>query len=415
MQNTTESIELVRVQPHPSEMTLKVFIVLISISIWLSLAITVIGLVYVAMIGLFFFVSHLGFIAFIRGNAVRVGAQQLPELYERVCNLAKRAGIAPVPQVYVMQAGGSLNALATKFLRSRMVILYADLLEACGDDDGARDMIIGHELGHIKEGHLDWFWFLLPGYFVPFLGSAYSRAREYTCDKYGFALAGSHDSALHGLAILAAGGKLAPRVNLRALAHQREDMNTGFMTLGKWMATHPPICERILALDPAMAEDLPLSNRGRNRALFAVGCVAACAILVPAAIFSMAAVGYVKQLKESGGLDSLAGQTSETTDQSSMFTIARAEEQVRRDLQTLKLAVEDFRARSGGDLPVAQTGALSQLWRQVRPDEVEPIDPFDGLPYGYSMKADSYILWSGGPDGQGNTEDDIYLEVALEK
>jgi predicted Zn-dependent protease len=28
-------------------------------------------------------------------------------------------------------------------------------------------MIIGHEIGHLKAGHLDRYWFILPGTFIP--------------------------------------------------------------------------------------------------------------------------------------------------------------------------------------------------------------------------------------------------------
>jgi hypothetical protein len=96
-----------------------------------------------------------------------------------------------MPEVYLQQQDGAINAFATRFLRSHMVVLMADLLEACGSNDAARDMIIGHELGHIRAGHLRFHWVLLPVAFVPFVGSALSRAREYTCDRYGRAAVGS--------------------------------------------------------------------------------------------------------------------------------------------------------------------------------------------------------------------------------
>jgi Zn-dependent protease with chaperone function len=166
-----------------------------------------------------------------------------------------------------MQAGGALNALATKFLRSRMIVIFSDLLDACENDERAQDMIIGHEIGHIKEGHLDAFWFLLPGLWVPFLGSAYSRAREYTCDRYGFALAGNLAGALKGLTILAAGKNYGSRANVSALIRQRENLNTGLMTLGTWFMSHPPLCDRIAALDRTLAAEMSDSHRGRNRAL----------------------------------------------------------------------------------------------------------------------------------------------------
>jgi hypothetical protein len=46
-----------------------------------------------------------------------------------------------------MQAGGNLNAFATRFRKANFVVLYSELLSACGDNTAARDMIIAHELG----------------------------------------------------------------------------------------------------------------------------------------------------------------------------------------------------------------------------------------------------------------------------
>jgi Zn-dependent protease with chaperone function len=264
------STEHISVEPWHSEMLLKVFVVLISISVWIGLTISIFGIVYVAFIGLFLFFTHLLFVATVRGNAVRVGPDQYPELYARVERLSRRAGLDYVPETYVMQAGGALNALATKFLRSRMVVIFSDLLDACDNDEHAQDMIIGHEIGHIKAGHLDAFWFLLPGLWMPFLGGAYSRAREYTCDRYGFALAGDPAGALKGLTILSAGKNYGARVNVSALVKQRESLNTGLMTLGKWFMSHPPLCDRIAALDRTLAAAMADPNRGRNRALLTV-------------------------------------------------------------------------------------------------------------------------------------------------
>ena len=234
----------VRVERWPTETLLLVLVTLASAAIWVSLAVSIIGLVYVVLLGIFFFGTHLIFVAHVRGSGVRVGPEQFPDLHRRIEELGGRLKMAKLPEVYILQAGGVLNALATSFLRSRFLVLFSDLLDACGDDAAARDMIVGHELGHIRAGHLRWKWFLLPGLLVPFLGTAYSRAREYTCDRYGVALCGDRRGALRGLAILAAGAVHGPRLNMKALVEQRESLNTGWMTIGTWLGTHPPISRR---------------------------------------------------------------------------------------------------------------------------------------------------------------------------
>jgi len=106
---------------------------------------------------------------------------------------------------------------------------------------------------------------------VPFLGSAYSQAREYTCDRYGMAGAGDRGGALLGLTILAAGGRHAPAVNQQALARQGEDLNTGWLTIGSWLASHPPLSKRLAALEPALVTGVEHSLTGRLRALAIIG------------------------------------------------------------------------------------------------------------------------------------------------
>ena len=111
----------------PTEIPLLVVVAIAAGCLWLLFALSMIGLIYAVFIGLFLSLSHLGFVAYLRGSAVRLGPDQFPELHARVVHLAHRVGLRKEPEVYVMQAGGSLNALATGFLRSRMVVLFSDL------------------------------------------------------------------------------------------------------------------------------------------------------------------------------------------------------------------------------------------------------------------------------------------------
>ena len=177
-----------QVASWPTEKALFVLVLLVSLGLWALLAISILGLAYVALIGLFLFFVHLAFVTHLRGSAVRLGPAQFPELYARVQELARTAGLGTEPEAYLLESGGSLNALATKFFRGRMIVLFSDLLDACGDDLVARDMVIGHEIGHLKAGHLDHVLLTGPGRLMPFLGAAYARACERTCDRWGAAL-----------------------------------------------------------------------------------------------------------------------------------------------------------------------------------------------------------------------------------
>jgi Zn-dependent protease with chaperone function len=129
----------------PTERPLQVLVILAAIAIWVALAVSLIGLAYACVLAVFFFLAHVAFITHLRGSAVRLGPEQMPELHQRVVALSERIGLRPVPDAYLVQAGGALNALATKFLRANFIVLFSDLLEACGDNADARDFIIAHE------------------------------------------------------------------------------------------------------------------------------------------------------------------------------------------------------------------------------------------------------------------------------
>lgn len=300
----------IRIERWRTERPLFVAAVAVSALLWLVAAVTVIGLGYALFLGAFFFIMHLVFIAQVRGSGVRLGPDQFPELYERVESLALRMGMERAPETYLMQAGGSLNAFATRFLGANIVVLFSDLLEACGDNEPARDMIIAHELGHVHAGHLRWHWFLLPSKLVPFLGSALSRAREYTCDRYGLAGAGERDGAVLGMTILAAGGAHGPKVNREALVRQRADIDTGWMTIGEWFSSHPPLVKRILQLDPTLRSPQDRSRGGGVRALGIIGVVVIPLVVLSWLAMAMMAAWMSAVNQQAAGM---AGQASEQT------------------------------------------------------------------------------------------------------
>jgi Zn-dependent protease with chaperone function len=388
----------VAVERWPSERNLLALVVMAAIALWVALAVSIIGIVYAALLGAFFFIAHVGFIAHLRGSAVRLGPEQMPELHQRVVTLSQRIGLEP-PAAYLMQAGGTLNALATRFLRSQFIVLYSDLLDACGDNEDARDFIIAHELGHLKAGHLRGQWFLLPGLLVPFLGTAYARACEHTSDRYGLAASGDRERALDGLCILAAGGRYGPRVNRRALAAQGPDLDTFWMSLGRWLSTHPPIATRLAALDPALAP----GYAARRRVVLAAATVAVAGLLLPVAI-AAGLWGFVRRVEA----QALAARTAA---QSAPDEAASAEvpQEIEDAIMSLADAAEAHRSAHGVPPPDVKT--LYDGWAEQHPGALPPLDPYNGRWYGYLLEGDEYEIWSDGPDAR-DTGDDITYSSA---
>jgi Zn-dependent protease with chaperone function len=239
----------------PRERTLFVISAIVSSIVWLAMLISVIGILYGLTFGLIALVIHRLFMAHVIGNGVRVGPRQLPDLMRRIEAASHKLGLNRVPEAYVLQAGGLLNAFAAKLSSRRFIIIYSDLLEASDAEDGAGgdranelDFVIGHELGHLAAGHLATRLFLLPARLMPLLGAAYARACEYTCDRCGYAATGDLTIASRALAILAAGPKAARRMDLDAFLDQRRETAGFWMAVYELNATHPFLSKRLAAL-----------------------------------------------------------------------------------------------------------------------------------------------------------------------
>jgi Zn-dependent protease with chaperone function len=233
----------------PKEPPLFVLGVVLSGMCWAALTVFTlgIGLVYAVLVLGFVAMAHAVFLASVRGNGIRVGPEQLPDLHRRLEAASRRLGLERVPELYLLQADGLLNAFATKLLSRRFVILSSSLADACSDPRQL-DFVLGHELGHLAAGHLAWNAFLLPFRLVPWLGAAYGRAREYTGDRCGLAVVLELEPAMRGLVVLAAGGKYAGEVNLQAFAEQRAESGRFWMATTELMSSHPFLCKRVAEL-----------------------------------------------------------------------------------------------------------------------------------------------------------------------
>jgi hypothetical protein len=73
------STEPVKVDPWPTERGLQWLAARVSLFAWIFIAVTIVVLVYAVVVGFVLVVAHLTLIAHIRGNAVRLGSDQVPQ------------------------------------------------------------------------------------------------------------------------------------------------------------------------------------------------------------------------------------------------------------------------------------------------------------------------------------------------
>jgi Zn-dependent protease with chaperone function len=157
-------------------------------------------------------------------------------------------GMREVPEIYVVQGGGMLNAFALRFMRRNYVVLLADIVElARNQGEDALAFVIAHELAHHHEGHTGWKRLLtLPARWIPFAGSAYSRACEYTCDAYAADLAPR--GAVDGLLVLAAGKHLYREIDPTTFLQQADEEEGFWVTFAELTSTHPFLTKRVAAV-----------------------------------------------------------------------------------------------------------------------------------------------------------------------
>ncbi|HUA80483.1 MAG TPA: M48 family metallopeptidase, partial [Dyella sp.] len=219
---------------YRNETTLRTIALVLSIVIWLVLLFGTFGalLIYILIFALFALVAHSALIAHLRGNAIRITPKQMPDLCQRIYRCARKLNMDQVPEAYLVNGNGVLNAFATRFLGRNFVVLLSDVVDSMEDRPGALDFYIGHELGHLRRHHLTWSKILAPALFLPLIGAAYSRAREYTCDRHGLAVCENPEDAQYGLVALAAGKRRWRTVDLE------EYSKSAATTPGFWMSLH---------------------------------------------------------------------------------------------------------------------------------------------------------------------------------
>ena len=249
---------------HPKERLYFAISLVFSAIVYLVLIVSIGGIPYTAVGALITLFVHGFFIGKLRGNGIRVSEHQFPEVHRIVERLSSEMELPKLPDVYVLQAGGLLNAFATRFLGRNFVVIYSDVLElAYKSGESALAFVIAHELAHVKRKHLSKRWLLFPAMFVPFLGTAYSRACEYTCDRFAAYYRGG--GAYYGLGVLAAGKRLYSTINFSALRDQALQERGFWVWLAEIFSTHPHLPRRVAALSelglvlPSSAKPSPMA------------------------------------------------------------------------------------------------------------------------------------------------------------
>jgi Zn-dependent protease with chaperone function len=310
---------------YKNEKTLFGIMLVASLLIWAALVVGTVGMALLYL--LLFFISwcfaQSALVSYLEGTAVRITAQQFPDLHQRIDVCCQRLGLEVAPQAYLLQMGGVFNAFATRFLGRNIIVLYSDVVDALEDKPDAINFYIGHELGHIKRNHLRWSALLAPAALVPLLGAAYARAREYTCDRHGFHACDDLKSAQIGLAALAAGGKRWRQLSVSGYAAQAQQSSGFWMSFHELIGDYPWLVKR-MAVVKGLAQGTETVPPGRHGLAYVLalfvprlgvgGAASVLAVLALAGVLAAVAIPAYSDYTARARMGQAVGVGREATD-----------------------------------------------------------------------------------------------------
>lgn len=245
---------------HPAELrllvagTITLILLLIVAGLLLNIWLGPTGILALALAILALYMARGLINAAERANSVEITPEQFPDVHTRIVRYSNAFGLNEVPQAYMIQEGGTLNAFASKHNRTNFIRINASIFEV-GEfgvgpraaDPNALDFIVAHELGHVAAKHVTYWYTFIAGYvyYVPFIGQALSRAREYTADNHGYAVV---PEGVGGIVLLSGGKYLYSHVDGRQFAKRAATDNGAFVWVINAFSTHPILTKRLEAL-----------------------------------------------------------------------------------------------------------------------------------------------------------------------
>lgn len=240
---------------HPKESMYRSICMVMGGLIWVALLVgtAFAALLFLLPIALISWISQKFFQALIYGNSVHVNNNQYKEINDLVQSVAKQLQIKSVPEVFIVNSNGRINAFAIRFLSSKYVLLYSSLVDLLWHDHnpGKLRTVIAHELAHHAAGHINFWTNLLmrPALLIPFLGSAYKRSCELTADRIAAKLVDNEEDTTAALITIASGSNcLIAQTSKQAFLNQENKVPSFFAFIQEIISSHPRMTKRIMAI-----------------------------------------------------------------------------------------------------------------------------------------------------------------------
>ena len=280
----------------PRETVYFILSVIVSVLIYLAAAVSIIGIGIALVVFAFVLFTNSIMLGSVRGNGVRLSERQFSDVYGRAAELSAKMGLRTVPDIFLVQSEGALNAFATRFFGRNMIVLYSEVFDLAREQgEKELDFIIAHELAHIRRRHIWKNLLIMPARFIPFLSQAYSRSCEYSCDREAALVTGDGVAAKRALTLLGAGKGVYREVHETVWLEQIHSESNGAVWLSEILSSHPNLPKRVQAVGHFMqVEGTPHYRQNNGRiALWASGLAAAAAAAYVGIIVTFAGGGLV--------------------------------------------------------------------------------------------------------------------------
>ena len=189
--------------------------------------------------------------AYIRTSAVKVTKKQFSDIYEMAERYTYILGLKKMPEIYLVQQNGILNAFASNIIRKKYITINADLLEIGYrqyNDLESIGFILGHEMSHIKLRHVSiWIRYtVMLAEVLPIAGSMLSRVREYSCDRLAQAV--SQNDGVEAMLALTMGKHLYKRTDAEEYLESAKNVKGFWVWVVNLFSSHPILPKRVKAL-----------------------------------------------------------------------------------------------------------------------------------------------------------------------
>lgn len=176
----------------------------------------------------------------LQGSNFLVTRESCPELYEMIHNVADTLDVRPLPRFYT-QWGYSVNGYTTGYKEDTLLILNSGTIDLLTDDE--LRFVAGHEMGHIKSGHV--LYHMMASLFnnaisqIPLVSDLtmpvyyalmyWNRMSEFTADRAGLLACQNIDAAIS--AIIKMSGvplRYYDQINPEAFIKQANEFKSSF-------------------------------------------------------------------------------------------------------------------------------------------------------------------------------------------